>query len=211
MPTGSGKTHVAMEIIHHGLRHGKRIAFCVDRITLLDQTLDKFAENGIKFGVVQGEHPLWNPTAPVQIVSLQTMARRSSERWAVADLYIIDEAHVNYKIVNEVITKWDGIKFIGLSATPFTRGLGLVWDDLVVATTTAELIELGYLSDYEAYAPSQPDLKGVRRSGRDYAANDLEERMNVLTGDIVAHYVAHGGGGKALYFTPTDAVGEFGQ
>jgi superfamily II DNA or RNA helicase len=36
MPTGSGKTHVAMEIIKHGLKHGKRIAFCVDRISSLN-------------------------------------------------------------------------------------------------------------------------------------------------------------------------------
>ncbi len=208
MPTGSGKTHVAMEIIKHGLRHGKRIAFCVDRITLLDQTLDKFIEHDIPIGVVQGDHPLTNHSAPVQIVSLQTMARRNSDRWAIADLYIIDEAHVSYEIVQTVMKKWDAIKYIGLSATPFTRGLGLYWDDLVVATTTSELIELGYLSDYDAYAPSQPDLTGVRRSGRDYSTPDLEERMNSLTGDIVAHYIAFGKGGKALAFTPTVAYAQ---
>ena len=44
-PTGSGKSHVALKIIQHGLKHGKRIAFCVDRITLLDQTIDLFIEN----------------------------------------------------------------------------------------------------------------------------------------------------------------------
>jgi len=208
MPTGSGKTHVAMDIIERGLKHGKRIAFCVDRITLLDQTLDHFIERGFHIGVMQGDHPLSNAAAPVQIVSLQTLARRGRKRWPEVDLFIIDEAHCNYKIIKEVMDTWDALKYIGLSATPFTRGLGLVWDDLVVATTTAELIEKGYLSDYEAYAPCQPDLTNVRRSGADYAANDLEERMNTLTGDIVAHYVAHGNNGKALYFTPTVAYAQ---
>jgi superfamily II DNA or RNA helicase len=208
MPTGSGKTHVAMEIIHHGLKHGRRIAFCVDRITLLDQTLDKFIEEGIEIGVVQADHPLSRPSAPVQIVSLQTLARRSSNNWPLADLFIIDEAHVNYDIVRKVMKKWNGLKYIGLSATPFTRGLGLVWQDLVVATTTAELIEQGYLSDYIAYAPSQPDLKGVRRSGADFATPDLEERMNVLTGDIVLHYKQFAFGKKALCFTPTVAYAQ---
>jgi superfamily II DNA or RNA helicase len=208
MPTGSGKTHVAMNIIKDGLKHGKRIAFCVDRITLLDQTLDKFVENGFSLGVMQGDHPMQNLAAPVQIVSLQTLARRGKERWPEVDLFIIDEAHVNYAIIKEVMDAWDGLKYIGLSATPFTRGLGLVWDDLVVATTTGELIEQGYLSNYKAYAPSQPDLTGVRRSGADFSTPDLEERMNVLTGDIVAHYVAHGNNGKALYFTPTVAYAQ---
>lgn len=208
MPTGSGKTHVAMEVIKHGLRHGKRIAFCVDRITLLDQTIDKFIEHGIELGVMQGDHPMWNSAAPVQVVSLQTLARRESDQWPPCDLFIIDEAHVNYEIVRKLIKKWDGLKYIGLSATPFTRGLGLVWDDLVVATTTSELIEEGYLSDYDAYAPCQPDLTNVRRSGADFSTPDLEERMNVITGDIVAHYKEYGKGQKALYFTPTVAYAQ---
>jgi DNA repair protein RadD len=203
MPTGSGKTHVAMDIIKRGLAKGKRIGFCVDRITLLDQTLDKFIEAGFQVGVTQADHPMENPAAPVQIISLQTLARRSRKNWTPVDLFIIDEAHVNYEIIKTVMTTWDALKYIGLSATPFTRGLGLVWDDLVVATTTAELIEQGHLSDYIAYAPSQPDLTNVRRSGADFSAPDLEERMNVITGDIVAHYKAHGNDGKALYFTPT--------
>ena len=42
MPTGSGKTHVAMEMIKDGLRHGKRITFIADRISLIDQTFEKF-------------------------------------------------------------------------------------------------------------------------------------------------------------------------
>jgi superfamily II DNA or RNA helicase len=208
MPTAAGKTHVAMEIIRHGLKHGKRIGFCVDRITLLDQTLDKFVEAGFQIGVFQGNHPMFNVAAPVQVISLQTLARRDRGRWPAVDLFIIDEAHVNYEIVKRLMDTWDGLKYIGLSATPFTRGLGLVWDDLVVATTTAELIERGYLANYDAYAPSQPDLTGVRRSGADFATPDLEERMNVLTGDIVSHYVKHGDNGKALYFTPTVAYAQ---
>ena len=211
MPTGSGKTHVAMEIIKHGLKHGKRIAFCVDRITLLDQTVDKFIEHGIQIGIVQGNHPMANPAAPVQIVSLQTLARRGKKHWPEVDLFIIDECHVNYAIIRELIDTWDGLKYIGLSATPFTRGLGLVWHDLVVATTTAELIERGYLCNYDAFAPSQPDLTGIRRSGADFSAPDLEERMNVLTGDIVAHYIEACGDGphlKGLYFTPTVAYAQ---
>ena len=208
MPTGSGKTHVAMEIIRHGLKHGRRIWFCVDRLTLLDQTLDKFIDAGFSVGVQQGDHPLQNAAAPVQIISLQTLARRHRDQWTAADLVLIDECHVNYEIITKLMSTWDAIKYIGLTATPFTRGLGLVWDDLVVATTTAELIEQGFLANYEAYAHSQPDLRGIRRSGADYAAPDLEERMNALTGDIVAHYTAFGENGKALYFTPTVAYAQ---
>jgi superfamily II DNA or RNA helicase len=208
MPTGSGKTHVAMEIIKHGLRHDRRVMFGVDRLTLLDQTLDKFYEEGIPFGVTQGDHPMTNPSAPVQIASMQTLQRRGKKSWPHFDLAIIDEAHTNYNIIGEMITTWSLLKYIGLSATPFTRGLGLIWNDLVVATTTGQLIEEGYLSDYDAYGPSTPDLTGVRRSGSDYSAPDLEERMMDLTGDITAHYLSMANGMKGLYFTPTVAFAQ---
>jgi DNA repair protein RadD len=207
-PTGSGKTHVAMDIIRRGLANGRRIGFCVDRITLLDQTLDKFIEAGFHVGVTQADHPMQNSAAPVQIISLQTLARRSRKEWTPVDLFIVDECHVHYEIVKTLMETWDNLKYIGLSATPFTRGLGRTWDSLVVATTTADLIEQGYLSDYIAYAPSQPDLTGVRQSNGDYSTVDLEERMNVITGDIVAHYVAYGNNGKGLYFTPTVAYAQ---
>ena len=207
MPTGSGKTHVAKSIIKHGLMHGKRICFCVDRITLLDQTIDVFIDDQIKLGVVQGDHPMSNTQHPVQVASLQTLARRGSSDWPIADLYIIDEAHVNYAIIQKMMYNRVA-KFVGLSATPFTRGLGLVWDSLVVATTTKELIGRGYLSEYEAYGPSTPNLVGVHRSGGDFAANALEERMNVLTGGIVDHYKRMADGMKGLYFTPTVAYAQ---
>ena len=130
-PTGSGKTHIAMSIIKHGLRHGKRINFVVDRLTLLDQTLEKFVEEKIPFGVVQGMNPWANSAKPVQIISVQTLMRKDRRNWPPCDLFIIDECHCQYEIMTTIMEKWDGIKYIGLSATPFTRGLGLIWDCLL--------------------------------------------------------------------------------
>jgi superfamily II DNA or RNA helicase len=208
LPTGSGKTHIAMQIIKHGLKHGKRINFVVDRLTLLDQTLEKFLAEKIPFGVVQGMNPWSNSAKPVQIISVQTLMRKDQRNWPPCDLFLIDECHCQYEIITRIMSKWDNLKYIGLSATPFTRGLGNIWNDLVVGATTADLIEQGYLAGYVAYGPSAPDLSGVRRSGNDYSAPDLEERMNALTGDIVAHYEKLGNNGKALCFTPTVAYAQ---
>jgi DNA repair protein RadD len=208
LPTGSGKTHCAAAVIQHGLAHGKRIAFFVDRLTLLDQTTDKFIEMGIPVGVVQAGHPMFNPAAPVQVCSIQTVARRSRSQWPEFDLAIVDEAHTNYALITTMQEKWSNLKYIGLTATPFTRGLGLTWNDLVVGVTTRELIEEGHLSEYVAFGPSQPDLKGVKRSGFDYSATDLGERMAPLTGDILAHYRDKALGMKTLGFTPTVAFAQ---
>ena len=54
--------------------------------------------------------------------------------------------------------------FIGLTATPGRKGMAEEWQDLVVATTTKELIDMGFLSRFRVFAPSAPDLSGVKIS-----------------------------------------------
>lgn len=208
LPTGSGKTHIAMEIIKHGLSGGRRVNFCVDRLTLLDQTLDRFLEHDIPVGVVQGGHPLHDYTKPVQIISLQTLQRRDSRYWPPANLFIFDEAHTHYGIMTKVMQRWNAIKYLGMSATPFTTGLGRHWENLVVGATTEELIQQGHLSPYVAYGPSEPNLRGVRQSNGDYNVRDLEERMNAITGDIITHFKRHASELKTIVFTPTVAYAE---
>lgn len=209
LPTGSGKTHIAIDIIKQGLKQGRRINFCVDRLTLLDQTVDKFFESGLPVSVYQSCHSLYRPEKPVQVVSLQTLQRRDRSRWPPANLFIIDEAHTHYNITSKVMDKWGLVKFLGLSATPFTRGLGTKWNALVVGATTEQLMLDGYLSNFVAYGPSQPDLRGVRQSNGDYNVTDLEERMNFITGDILQHFKKHAGDKKTIGFTPTVRFAEY--
>lgn len=209
LPTGAGKTHIAAAIFEHGLQHGKRIGFIVDRLTLADQITERLWEHGIPFGVVQGDDPRFRPDKPIQICSAQTLKRRGRKAWPPCDLYFVDEAHCHYSVFNEMKEHWPHSKWIGLSATPFTTGLGLFYQKLVVGSTVNELMGLGYLSHYEAWGPSAPDLRGIRYSNGDYSPNDLEERMTELTGDIIEHYNKLTPGKKAIAFTPTVAYAEF--
>jgi superfamily II DNA or RNA helicase len=209
LPTGAGKTHIATAIIEHGIQHGKRIGFIVDRLTLADQVTERLWEHQIPFGVVQGDDPSFNPSAPVQICSVQTLARRGRNAWPPCDLYFVDEAHCHYSVFNDMAELWPHSKWVGLSATPFTTGLGLFWQHLVVGSTVTELMDLGFLSQYVAYGPSAPDLSNIRYSNGDYSPTDLEERMTEITGDVVDHYVKMAAGKKALAFTPTVAYAEY--
>ncbi len=99
----------------------------------------------------------------------------------VHNCHTLHQAHIKY------IEAFNAIPIIGLSATPFTKGLGKYFNNLIVPITTGELIEQGYLAKYEVYAPSEPDLEGVKIKRGDYDENELEERCNKpkLIGDIV--------------------------
>ena len=57
-PTGFGKTLTAAHIIQRALDKGKRVAFTVPSINLIDQTVAAFEAEGIHcLGVMQGAHP----------------------------------------------------------------------------------------------------------------------------------------------------------
>lgn len=187
-PTGAGKTKIAAEIVHGAQRKKNRLAFVVSQISLIDQTLESFAEEGIKgVGVIQADHGMTDWSKPVQICSIQTL--QSRETYPQARTVIFDEVHVLHKFHKEWLKHpdWQHIPFIGLSATPWTKGLGKYFDTLLVAATTQELIDKGLLSKFRVFATGHPDLTGVKTVAGDYHEGQLSEAM--MRGDLVADIV----------------------
>lgn len=201
-PTGAGKTVIAAEIIQGALAKGRRVTFTVPTIGLVDQTARDFFGVGIRdVGIMQADHHMTDPTQPVQIASIQTLRRRRTPK---TDLWLVDEAHRLDKGMTEIMgaEEWAGVPFIGLSATPWAKGLGRLYDRLIIATTTAELIEAGYLSPFRAFAPAHPDLTGVRTVAGDYQVGQLSEAMQrkTLVGDIVTTWLDRGEGRATFVF-----------
>jgi DNA repair protein RadD len=191
-PTGFGKTVVAAAIVEGVTKHSKSVIFTVPSISLIDQTIDRFASEGIHdVGVIQAQHVLTNSFAPVQIASIDTLCRRPLPK---ADFVLVDEAHRLHKFYGEWMTmdEWRNVPFIGLSATPWTKGLGRLYDDLIIPTTTSRLIDEGHLSKFRVFAPSHPDLTGVRTIAGDFHEGDLGEAMvkGSLVADIVTTWLA---------------------
>jgi superfamily II DNA or RNA helicase len=186
-PTGFGKTLTAVHIIRGALDKGKTVIFTVPALSLIDQTVAAFEADGLDcIGVMQGDHPRTDTSQPVQVASVQTLARR---RKPAADLVLIDEAHLAFDAVHTWMADpdWARVPFIGLSATPWTRGLGRHYDDLIVAARTGDLIEAGYLSRFVVFAPSVPDLTGVKTVAGDYHEGQLADALNKveLVGDVI--------------------------
>jgi DNA or RNA helicases of superfamily II len=201
-PTGFGKTMLGAAIVEGALAKGNRVIFTVPALSLVDQTVMALWNEGIHdVGVIQGAHELTNASRPVQVASVQTLARREIP---AADVVVIDEAHRVFDLYGRWMsaTGWERVPFIGLSATPWTRGLGKLFDDLLIAATTGDLIEAGYLSRFRVFAPSHPDLTGVRTVAGDYHEGDLGEAMNktALVADVVETWLAKGEGRPTLCF-----------
>jgi superfamily II DNA or RNA helicase len=201
-PTGYGKTVLAGAIIRTALSRGHRVIFSAPAIDLIDQTVESFRADGIDdIGVIQANHPLTDPSRPVQICSVQTLQNRQIPE---AGLVLIDECHRWYKFYGRWMADpaWERVPFIGLSATPWAKGLGKHFDDLIISATTAELIEEGYLSPFRVFAASHPDLTGVKIVGGDYHEGQLSEAMNhaALNGDVVGTWARLAEGRPTLVF-----------
>src|SRR5215471_17649216 len=70
-PTGSGKTVLAAAIVNGAQAKGNRLTFVVPSISLIDQTVQMFYENGIRdIGVIQADHPLTDWSRKIQVASI---------------------------------------------------------------------------------------------------------------------------------------------
>jgi DNA repair protein RadD len=200
LPTGAGKTVIAANIIRRALAKSKRVAFTVPAVSLINQTVPAFEAEGIDcIGVMQGIHERTDRDQPVQVCSVQTIARRKRPD---VDIVLVDEAHQLHREIFRWMKDCPHIPFIGLSATPWARGLGKYYDDLIIAATPADLIRDGFLSPFIAFAPSEPDLASVRTVAGDFHEGELVEAMDraVITGDIVETWLKRGEGRSTFCF-----------
>ena len=202
LPTGAGKTVIAAHMILGALSKRKRVAFCVPALSLIDQTFERFRENGINpgdMGVMQADHHWRRPNAPVQICSIQTIAKRGVPE---VDFCIVDENHLRFEAIDKWMASAPEKIFVGLSATPWAKGLGDHWDDLIIPTSIAELIEQGYLSKFRVFAPTHPDLSGVKIVAGDYHEGQLSERMSgaKIVADVVGTWLEKGDDQPTLCF-----------
>jgi superfamily II DNA or RNA helicase len=200
-PTGYGKTIVAATLAKRVRDDGRRTLFTVPALSLIDQTVEKFQAEGVTdIGVIQADHEMTDWSQPVQIASVQTLMRR---QMPPIDMVIVDEVHRWYDKYEEWLQgPWKHLPVIGLTATPWTRGLGKHFDRLIVGATTRQLIEDKYLSPFRVFAPASPDLTGVRTLGGDYREDDLANAMDRagLVADVVDTWIDRAAGRPTLLF-----------
>lgn len=195
--TGSGKTVIASYLLRECHNKMRRAIFVADRINLIDQTSATLDQYGIPHGVIQANHWRWRPWERIQIASAATLERRN---WPEnTDMIIVDECHAIRKQVVKRIERRDVVT-IGLTATPFTKGLGKYYDAVVTVTTTNKLIAEGFLAGFRVFAASEPDMTGAKTVAGEWTDDAAAEREMPLIGDCVAEYLKHGNGKKFIAF-----------
>ncbi|WP_084153966.1 DEAD/DEAH box helicase [Simplicispira psychrophila] len=197
--TGSGKTYLGLRVAHEALLKGRRVTFLCDRTTLINQTSAAANAYGLSaHGIVQANHPQRDSSLPFQIASVQTIDKR--EFWPQTDVLIVDECHTLHKAWVEFAAQTKAV-VIGLTATPFTKGMGQIFSRLINATTMHDLTESGVLVPLRVLSCTRPDMAGAAvTKGGEWSDKAAEERGMGIVGDVVKEWQLHASDRKTIVF-----------
>jgi DNA repair protein RadD len=200
-PTGAGKTYLVLRICNEAMQRGKRAVFLCDRTTLIDQTSEAADGYGLnEHGVIQANHWRRQPQQLLQIASAQTIAKR--EYWPQLDVLVVDEAHTQLKVWTKYAVESQAA-VIGLSATPFSAGLGKIFTNLINATTMHDLTQSGVLVPMRIFSCTKPDMRDAATAGGEWTDRAAEERGLEIVGDVVTEWLKFAENRKTIVFGAT--------
>jgi DNA repair protein RadD len=206
-PTGSGKSDIIGHLTALAVAKGSKVMAIAHRRELIGQLADRLRLHGIENqGIIMaGEEP---NDAPVQVCSIQTLVRR---KFPEAQLCLVDEVHhaIKGSAYERVMDAYPGCAFVGATATPARmdgRGLGDIWNAMVVAATPKQLCDAGYLAPFKGKAFRKPEgLDQVKTVAGDYDIGGLAEiyEKPKILGDIVQMWQTHAAGRRTIAFLPS--------
>ena len=186
-PTGSGKTEMAIALLAATKSKGNKAAMLLDRIVLCDQTSKRLERYNIEHGVLQSGHWRYRPYENIQVCSAQTLERRGE--FPGLSLLIVDECHATREQTVEFIKNNPDVRVIGLTATPFTKGLGKIYDNVVSPVTTKELVDRQMLVPLRVFIAKEIDMTGAKKVAGEWSQLEATTRGMKITGDVVAEWI----------------------
>lgn len=218
LPTGGGKTEVAIQLIREEARTDNRALVIVERKNLCHQWARRMEKHGlVDVGILQGENTR-RVYASVLAATAQTIKARGIPE--SVGVVVIDESHIWHKTHDDVLGRYGQARVLGLTATPLREGLGLRFDTMVVGATIRRLMDEGHLVRPRYLAPRADAVAQVLdqveiRAG-DFASNQLSKAMRTkaIIGDVVGTWQKHASDRPTIAFCVDkqhafDLAGEF--
>ncbi|MFA5544668.1 MAG: phage terminase large subunit family protein [Sphaerochaetaceae bacterium] len=175
LPTGSGKSHIIAELCKDALQNWPetRILMLTHVKELIEQDAAKLRQHwpNAPLGIYSAGIGKKEIGEPITFAGIQSIR---NQEVGYIDLVIIDEAHLVSHKAEGVYRTFLGklqeanpdIRVIGLTATPYRMGHGLItdgsaiFDDLIEPVTIEELQDQGYLADLRSKVVKKRTLEG---------------------------------------------------
>lgn len=192
LPCGAGKTAVFAYMAMNSQKKGKIVWFLVHRKELLDQTIETFKRFDI-------------PIITVLIGMVGSVANKI-DKYPTPDFIIFDECHFSAAATwKKIIDKYPDVYYVGLTATPCRldgKPLGDIYDELIIGITAKELIQRGYLADYDYWSRPLIDTDNLKTKRGDYDSHEIAEIIEKahIYGDVVDNYIKIANGKKTICY-----------
>lgn len=186
LPTGGGKTEIAISMMAKAAEKGRRAGMILDRRNLVNQTSQRLDKYKIPHGVIMAASGRMHGAEKIQICSAQTLEKRGV---GLMDVLFVDEAHETRTQTKLLIERSPHLKVVGLSASPLTKGLGKIYTNVVSPTTTNALVSENLLVMPTIYCAKEVDTEGLKTVAGEWTSEDIGDRAVKITGDIVATYL----------------------
>ena len=102
---------------------------------------------------------------------------------------LVHNCHQTRAQTVEFIKNNPDVKVIGLTATPFTKGLGNVYEGVVSSITTKELVDQKMLVPLRVFIAKEIDMSGAKKVAGEWSQAETSKRGMQITGDVVAEWV----------------------
>jgi DNA repair protein RadD len=196
LPTGSGKSHIVAALCKDALQKWPeiRILMLTHVKELIEQNAEKMRLHwpGAPMGIYSASIGKKQLGEPITFAGIQSVRKKAKELGHI-DIVLIDECHlVNHKdeggyrtLLSDLYQTNASLRVIGLTATPYRLGHGLItdkpaiFDDLIEPVSIEELVHKKYLSTLRSkVTASKLDTTGVHKRGGEYIEAELQAAVN---------------------------------
>ena len=220
LPTGAGKSHIIAALCKGALQSypETRILMLTHVKELIEQNAEKMLQHwpNAPLGVFSASLRRKDLEEPITFAGIQSIRNRAQEIGHI-DLVIIDECHLvshkdegGYrKLIRELVDINPRLRVIGLTATPYRLGHGLITDEpamfhaLLDPVSIEELVFKGYLATLRSKTTkSRLDVSSVHKRGGEFIESELQAAVdNKLTNEaVVREVIERAGDRKAWLF-----------
>jgi DNA repair protein RadD len=198
LPTGAGKSHIVAALCKDAVQNwpDTRVLMLTHQKELITQNAEKMREHwkGSPMGIYSASLNKKELGEPITFAAIQSVAKRSKQLGHV-DLIIVDECHlISHKeqggyrtLINELMTINPSLRVVGLTATPFRLGHGLItdkpalFDALIEPVSIEELIAKKHLAWLSSKPTKQKlDVTGVHKRGGEYIESELQAAVDTF-------------------------------
>ena len=196
LPTGAGKSHIVAALCKDAVQTWPetRILMLTHVQELIEQNAQKMLEHwpGAPMGIYSSSLGRRQLGEPITFAGIQSV-RNKADLLGYVDLIIIDECHLvshkdegGYrKLIADLTAINPHLRVIGLTATPYRLGHGLItdkpaiFDGLIEPVTIIGLIEAGFLAPLRSkITTAKLSVEGVHKRGGEYIESELQAAVN---------------------------------